>query len=134
MALASAGSSIICWGSLLDAARAHHPEWLVAHRYVTRDSGGTENGVALIPDEFASRRRLGLFCLTWQAHGLDYGLGIELEAWLARGQTVLVNGSRRALPEARGRLGEALLPVLVTAPESRSPSVFAGGAVRTKRR
>ncbi|MEQ6889736.1 ribose 1,5-bisphosphokinase [Halomonas sp. CS7] len=112
------GASGVGKDSLLDAARARHPDWLVAHRYVTRDSGGSENGVALTPDEFASRRRLGLFCLTWQAHGLDYGLGLELEAWLARGQTVLVNGSRRALPSARARFGAALYPMLVTAPEA----------------
>ncbi|ATJ84363.1 ribose 1,5-bisphosphokinase [Halomonas beimenensis] len=112
------GASGVGKDSLLDAARARHPDWLVAHRYVTRDSGGTENGVALTPHEFAARRRLGLFCLTWQAHGLDYGLGIELEAWLARDQTVLLNGSRRALPAARARFGETLMPVLVTAPEA----------------
>ena len=104
--------------TLLDEARRRHPEWLVAHRYVTRESGPSENSVALTLDEFAVRQRTGLFCLNWQAHGLSYGLGIELEAWLGRGATVLVNGSRRALPDARHRFGEWLLPVLVTAPEA----------------
>ncbi|WP_136248702.1 ribose 1,5-bisphosphokinase [Halomonas borealis] len=112
------GASGVGKDSLLDAARARHPDWLVAHRYVTRDSGASENSVALSAAEFASRRRSGLFCLTWRAHGLDYGLGIELEAWLSRGRAVLVNGSRRALPDARARFGDALLPVLVTAPEA----------------
>lgn len=112
------GASGVGKDSLLDAARRRHPQWLVAHRYVTRESGATENGVALSPAEFEARRRSGLFCLSWRAHGLDYGLGIELEAWLARGATVLVNGSRDVLPQARERFGEALLPVVVTAPEA----------------
>jgi ribose 1,5-bisphosphokinase len=111
------GASGVGKDTLLDAARLRHPEWLVAHRYVTRESGASENSVALSPAEFAARDRSGLFCLSWEAHGLAYGLGIELEAWLARGATVLVNGSRRALPQARQRLGESLLPVMVTAPE-----------------
>ncbi|MDT8894838.1 ribose 1,5-bisphosphokinase [Halomonas sp. I1] len=111
------GASGVGKDSLLDAVRSRYPDWLVAHRYVTRDSGGTENSVALTPAEFEARRRQELFCLTWRAHGLDYGLGIEIETWLARGRTILVNGSRRALPEARRRLGDTLLPLLVTAPE-----------------
>ncbi|PMR74346.1 ribose 1,5-bisphosphokinase [Billgrantia endophytica] len=112
------GASGVGKDTLLDAARVRHPEWLVAHRYVTRASGATENSVALSPEEFEARRRSGLFCLSWTAHELDYGLGIELEAWLARGATVLVNGSRNALPLARQRLGDALLPVVITAPET----------------
>lgn len=111
------GASGVGKDTLLDAARRRHPEWLVAHRYVTRESGASENSVALTPEEFAARQRSGLFCLSWDAHGLSYGLGIELEAWLARGATVLVNGSRHALPRAQQRLGEWLLPVMITAPE-----------------
>lgn len=112
------GASGVGKDTLLAAARSRHPEWLVAHRYVTRESGASENSVALSVEEFAVRRRAGLFCLSWEAHGLCYGLGIELEAWLGRDAIVLVNGSRRALPDARCRFGERLLPVLVTAPEA----------------
>ncbi|SDL06946.1 ribose 1,5-bisphosphokinase [Modicisalibacter muralis] len=109
------GASGVGKDSLLGAVRQCRPDWLVAHRYITRPSGHGENCVSLTPEEFARRRQLGLFCLDWQAHGLDYAIGIEAQAWLDRGQTVVVNGSRRALERARQRFGARLLPVLVTA-------------------
>lgn len=109
------GASGVGKDSLLGALRRQHPEWLVAHRYVTRPSSASENCISLSAEEFAWRRRLGLFCLDWQAHGLDYGLGIEVRAWLERDRMVIVNGSRRALDQARERFGARLLPVLITA-------------------
>lgn len=84
-----------------------------SHRYITRpaDAGG-ENHVALTPAEFAARLRAGLFALAWESHGNAYGVGIEIESWLARGISVVVNGSREYLPEARRRFPD-LLPVRV---------------------
>jgi len=68
---------------------------LFAHRYITRaaDAGG-ENHIALTPAEFAVRAALGLFALEWRSHGLRYGIGREIDLWLARGATVVINGSR----------------------------------------
>jgi ribose 1,5-bisphosphokinase len=68
---------------------------LFAHRYVTRpaDAGG-ENHVALTPAEFAWRDAQGLFALAWHSHALSYGIGREIDLWLAGGATVVVNGSR----------------------------------------
>ncbi|ALM51212.1 ribose 1,5-bisphosphokinase [Halomonas huangheensis] len=110
------GASGVGKDTLLDAAREARSDWLVAHRYITRPSGRGENSVALCESEFAVRRELGLFCLDWCAHGLCYGVGREVEEWCRRGATVLLNGSRRALPQARERFGEALVPVVITAP------------------
>lgn len=110
------GASGVGKDSLLQAARRAHPEWLVAHRYLTRESGVDEDCVALSNAEFAVRREAGLLCLDWHAHNLNYGVGVEVESWLARNTIVLLNGSRRALPKACDRFGEALLPVVVTAP------------------
>lgn len=74
---------------------------LFAHRYITRlaDAGG-ENHVFLSDDEFDTRAALGLFALAWQSHQLRYGIGVEIDAWLERGCTVVVNGSRGHLAEA----------------------------------
>lgn len=109
------GASGVGKDSLLRAVRGRHPEWPVAHRYITRTSGDSEDSVSLSPEEFAWRRQAGLFCLDWQAHGFEYALGLEVEAWLERGATVLVNGSRRALSQAEARFGARLSPVLLTA-------------------
>ncbi|WP_431022620.1 ribose 1,5-bisphosphokinase [Erwinia rhapontici] len=99
--------------SLLLALRECAPErMIVAHRYITRSaSAGGENHIALSEHEFRRRREYGLFALDWQAHHFYYGLGIEIDQWLASGLDVVVNGSRLHLAAARQRYGERLLPV-----------------------
>lgn len=78
-----------------------------AHRYITRPvSLDAENHIALSPAEFEARRRAGLFALHWHSHGLDYGIGVEIESWLAQGMTVVVNGSREHLHAARQRFAQ----------------------------
>jgi ribose 1,5-bisphosphokinase len=77
---------------------------LFAHRYITRPAGaGGENHVALAAEEFEMRKRHGLFAMTWQSHGLHYAIGIEIDMWLAKGLTVVVNGSRAYISAARRR-------------------------------
>ncbi|CAH0530285.1 ribose 1,5-bisphosphokinase [Vibrio hippocampi] len=101
--------------TLIDAVRVQYPDDLiVAHRYITRsaDSGG-ENHVALTVEEFGSRRDKGLFALYWQAHGLEYGIGQEVMEWLAKGFSVVVNGSRAELSQARRCFGAQLIPVVI---------------------
>ncbi|MEN9841779.1 MAG: hypothetical protein RL376_1579, partial [Verrucomicrobiota bacterium] len=85
------------------------------HRYITRpaDAGG-EHHVALTPAEFALRKSLGLFALDWESHGLSYGLGVEIDTWLAAGANVVMNGSRGHLPKASRRYPENLCVVLIT--------------------
>lgn len=76
---------------------------VIAHRYITREADANEASVALSPDEFRRRRALGCLALDWHSHGLHYGIGIEIEQWLARGLKVIVNGSREYLPQAVAR-------------------------------
>jgi ribose 1,5-bisphosphokinase len=80
---------------------------LFAHRYITRPSGHGEVHVALSVEEFAARSVLGLFALEWSSHSLRYGIGIEIDAWLARGCTVVVNGSRQYVLHALQRYPHA---------------------------
>lgn len=91
--------------SLLHFARDHVAGTSVvfAHRYITRATGHNENHVALTAEEFASRSARGLFALEWSSHALHYGIGIELDAWLERGCSVVVNGSRQYLGRALKR-------------------------------
>lgn len=115
--------------SLLNALRDAPPaRLLIAHRYITRaaDAGG-ENHVALSEAEFARRAALGLFAVSWQAHGFHYGIGTEVESWLQRGQNVVVNGSRLHLAQAQARFGSQLLPLCLQV----TPSVL---AVRLRQR
>jgi ribose 1,5-bisphosphokinase len=102
--------------TLLRLLRAHLQDGepvLVAHRYITRDSGDTEDALRLTPEEFARRAALGCFALRWASHGLHYGIGIEIDTWLACGAAVIINGSRAHLEAAHARY-PALTAVEVT--------------------
>lgn len=80
-----------------------------AHRYITRPpTGEGENHVALSPTEFAQRQALGAFALDWESHDCRYGIGVEIDAWLAAGASVVMNGSRAFLERAVQRYGERL--------------------------
>lgn len=86
-----------------------------AHRYITRAiAARDENHVALSRREFLLRRRHGLFALHWESHRLLYGIGVEIDAWLNQALTVVVNGSRAAIPRAIRRY-PALEVVWITA-------------------
>ena len=104
--------------SLMDYARAALAEdtnVFFAHRYITRphDAGG-ENHVALSDSEFEARAAGKLFSMHWQSHGLRYGIGCEINQWLAKGHTVILNGSRAYLEQACRNYPE-LIPVLIEA-------------------
>ncbi|MBV8262011.1 MAG: phosphonate metabolism protein/1,5-bisphosphokinase (PRPP-forming) PhnN, partial [Paraburkholderia sp.] len=74
-----------------------------AHRYITREDsggGGGENHIALTEAEFETRSQRGLFALQWRSHALRYGVGVEIDQWMALGCTVVVNGSRAYAGEA----------------------------------
>ena len=91
--------------SLLHFAREHVAGTSVvfAHRYITRETGHNENHISLTREEFEARSAQGLFALEWSSHELHYGIGIEIDAWLARGCTVVLNGSRAYLSRALKR-------------------------------
>lgn len=107
--------------SLLTYARQHlaaAPRVAFAHRYITRpfDAGG-ENHVALIEAEFDTRLAMNLFAMHWDSHGHRYGIGCEINHWLAKGITVVMNGSREYLPEARQRYPELRAVLVSVAPD-----------------
>jgi ribose 1,5-bisphosphokinase len=86
-----------------------------ATRYITRSAqAGGERHVALSPEEFRGRFDAGFFALAWESHGLRYGIGTEIDAWLESGLHVVVNASRAYLHLAEVRYPD-LIPVLLTA-------------------
>ncbi len=111
---------------LAELAARFRPEdgILIARRTVTRpvQLGAAEQHSAVTPETFARLRAGGAFTLDWESHGLSYGIGVEVRAWLAAGLHVIANGSRGALPAARATFGPTLCVVEVTAP----PAVLAG--------
>jgi ribose 1,5-bisphosphokinase len=89
---------------------------MFAHRYITRIVADGENHIALTHEEFAARLSYGLFAMHWDSLGLRYGIGIEVDAWLARGVTVVVNGSRQHAQTALERYPRARFVHIDAAP------------------
>lgn len=92
---------------------------IVAHRYITRTNDSTENAISLTDTEFQLRFQHELFSLNWQAHELHYGIGLEVNAWLAKGVSVLVNGSRAYLSEAKEKYPNQLHSILIDTDQAR---------------
>ena len=71
----------------------------VVRRVVTRlADGGSEDHDSMDEASFAAAERDGAFALTWDAHGLRYGLPRALDDDLAAGRVVVANLSRAMIP------------------------------------
>lgn len=121
--------------SLIDAARtqllAHGIE--IARRVITRSAeskGEAARGVS--PERFEAMREAGAFAMHWQANGLQYGIPVQVDQWLAAGRHVLVNGSRGYLPEARRRYPGLLAIRLDVAPQVLKRRLLARGRETTE--
>lgn len=106
----------------LIASVADLPGLHLVRRVITRpESAGGEPFEGVTEPEFAARAAAGAFALTWQAHGLRYGIPASAVAAHQSGATVLFNGSRAMLAQA-AEVFPGLVVLLVTA----SPQTLAG--------
>jgi ribose 1,5-bisphosphokinase len=117
--------------SLLDYARQHigsNSAVVFAHRYITRpaDAGG-ENHVSLSQDEFICRQQMGCFAMQWYRHNTWYGIGIEINQWLAMGLKVVVNGSRAYLDTALQKYPGLITVVVSVSPDTVRERLLARG-------
>ena len=94
---------------------AGRTQFTFARRVVTRDADGSEDHDCVSASEFAARLRQGRFALNWQAHGLQYGIGVEIDEAVCRGGYVLLNASRTIVASARARYRNVAV-VLIDAP------------------
>ncbi|MFP1630419.1 phosphonate metabolism protein/1,5-bisphosphokinase (PRPP-forming) PhnN [Zhengella sp. ZM62] len=90
---------------------------LFVRRVITRpaDAGG-EDHEAATPARFEAMEREGAFCVTWQAHGLSYGIPAGTLDHVRAGGTAVVNGSRKALPVIRAVFDNVLVILLTVDP------------------
>ncbi len=104
--------------SLIHAARkrlAGHPRLVFARRTITRAGGsGGEDHLAVPPEAFEYLESTGQFCLSWRAHGLAYGLPLDLTGEIAAGRCVVANVSRTVIEDACRRFPRVRV-ILVTA-------------------
>jgi ribose 1,5-bisphosphokinase len=61
---------------------------------------------------------MGCFAMGWHSHDTWYGIGIEIDQWLAKGLKVVINGSRGYLNQA-ATVYPNLIPVLISAQTDR---------------
>src|SRR6478736_7831953 len=73
------------------------PRVRFVRRIITRlAEAGHEDHEAVTEAEFAGRD----YALRWQAHGLSYGIPLDIAGDLARGHVVVANVSRGVIAEA----------------------------------
>lgn len=112
--VATAGAFVVIVGpsgsgkdTLIEWLRARlgtRPDVLFVRRTVTRDADASlEDHDSLTRDDFARAEAAGAFAVTWDAHGLRYGLPVALADHVARGGMAIANGSRGTIPLLRQR-------------------------------
>ena len=113
------GASGVGKDTILDGARVrlrNDDRFVFAKRTITRAvSAQGEDFHGVSDGEFDRREAAGEFCVVWQAHGLRYGLGVDLIDCLQNGQHVLANVSRSAIGQI-GEVWDDILIVEITAP------------------
>lgn len=113
--IAVVGPSGVGKDSLISGLAAARPALRVVRRTITRAADPrSEAHVPATEAEFLALRAAGAFCLSWQAHGLWYGIPHEIRGAVAAGQDAVANLSRAALPEAAQVFGR-LVVLQVTA-------------------
>lgn len=105
--------------ALIEGARArlaNTGHYVFARRIITRPSGAPgEDHQGVTEAEFDALLHQRQFLITWQAHGLRYGLPASLCQQLADGLNVIANGSRTMIRELAGKVAR-LVVIEVTAP------------------
>jgi ribose 1,5-bisphosphokinase len=100
--------------TLIRGALAARRDIRLVRRVITRPTGlGGEDFDGVLPEDFAAREIRGDFALTWQAHGMSYGIPKDQ---VSGPGAIVFNGSRAALPLA-AMVFPGLRVILVTAPD-----------------
>jgi ribose 1,5-bisphosphokinase len=87
--------------TLMNLAARHfagRPNIHFVRRVITREGdAGNEDHQSVSDTDFDAMERDGAFAVSWEAHGLKYGIPSDVEDELVRGHLVIANGSRSVL-------------------------------------
>ncbi|MFN3744388.1 MAG: phosphonate metabolism protein/1,5-bisphosphokinase (PRPP-forming) PhnN [Hyphomicrobiaceae bacterium] len=112
------GASGVGKDALIAGARtilARDARFAFPERIITRPPHNAENHASLSEAEFIRAAQEGRFALTWEAHGLCYGVPASIDEMIRDSRTVVVNASRAIAGMARRRYARVCL-VLVECP------------------
>lgn len=89
-----------------------------ARRVITRNaSAGGEDHDGVCEAEFEKLNADGRFAVSWEAHGLLYGIPVETKHAVAKGTIVIANGSRSALGLFRAAYSNLVVINVTARPE-----------------
>jgi ribose 1,5-bisphosphokinase len=125
--IAVVGASGVGKDRLIDALAASIPSLLRVRRTITRPPGAGERFDSVSAEAFAEMEAEGAFCLSWEAHGLRYGIPVGVRRHLRQGRDAVANLSRAALPEAAHVAPRLLALHLVASPETLARRLGARG-------
>ena len=91
---------------------------LFVRRVITRPcDASSEDHDSLADAAFDEARADGAFALSWEAHGLKYGLPASVDHAIADGRVAIANLSRAALPALKERYGNVVVVEISASPE-----------------
>ncbi|PSJ62220.1 phosphonate metabolism protein/1,5-bisphosphokinase (PRPP-forming) PhnN [Mesorhizobium soli] len=97
-------------------------------RVITRPSdGATEDHDTLAEAAFIEAEARGAFALSWEAHGLRYGIPACVDATIADGRVAIANASRGAIPALRARYENVAVVEITARPEILAERLSARG-------
>lgn len=112
------GASGVGKDALIAGARAQlgaDARFVFPERTVTRAAHGAEDHSSMSETAFAEAERQDRFAITWEAHGLRYGIPAALDEAVRQGRTGVINGSRATVPMLRRRYARTRV-ILVECP------------------
>ncbi|MEM6670320.1 MAG: phosphonate metabolism protein/1,5-bisphosphokinase (PRPP-forming) PhnN [Pseudomonadota bacterium] len=102
--------------TLIDAARLARPDLHYPRRVITRPAlSGGEAHTEVSAEAFDVMEAENAFALSWRAHGLAYGVPIDIDEALVAGRDVVANVSRSVIERARTRFAPVRVLVITAA-------------------
>jgi ribose 1,5-bisphosphokinase len=133
--VAVVGPSGVGKDSVINGARmalGGDPRFVFPVRRITRASDETEAHESMSVQDFCLARDAGSFALSWQAHGLHYGLPANIADDVAAGKVVAANLSRGVVAEARNLFGHCAVVLVTATPEILAARLAARGRETTE--
>lgn len=117
--------------TLINGARdalAGDARFVFPRRVVTREAvAALEDHDSVTPTEFALQEANGAYALSWEAHGLRYGLPAHIVSDIAAGRVVVMNSSRAMVAAARAKFPGTVAVLIEATPVVRAKRLAGRG-------